>query len=156
MITVKTEVNLGGTTRRKRVVCDVTEMPGRLPRITRLMALAIRFDELLRTGKVRDLYHLATIGNVSQARISQILSLVLLAPTSRNRFSFSHVSPKANLRSPKRFSGRWSCWRTGMNNVKRGYAWVSVSGRTENDVRVVRLTKTFLAGVDHTCHGPCV
>ncbi|MGB7329159.1 MAG: hypothetical protein WBD31_30035 [Rubripirellula sp.] len=56
MITVKTKVDLSGATRRrKRVVCDVTEMPGRLPRITRLMALAIRFDELLRTGKVRDL-----------------------------------------------------------------------------------------------------
>ncbi len=46
MITVKTKVDLSGTTRRrKRVVCDDVEMPGRLPRITRLMALAIRFDD---------------------------------------------------------------------------------------------------------------
>ena len=89
MITVKTKVDLSGTTRRrKRVVCDDVEMPGRLPRITRLMALAIRFDELLRTGKVRDLYHLATIGNVSQARISQILSLVLLAPDIQESLLF--------------------------------------------------------------------
>ena len=89
MITVKTKVDLSGTTtRRKRVVCDDAEMPGRLPRITRLMALAIRFDELLRTGKVRDLYHLATVGNVSQARISQILSLVLLAPDIQESLLF--------------------------------------------------------------------
>jgi DNA invertase Pin-like site-specific DNA recombinase len=67
---------------------DRSEMPGRLPRITRLMSLAIRFDELLRTGKVRDLYHLATIGNVSQARISQILSLVLLAPDIQESLLF--------------------------------------------------------------------
>ena len=56
---------------------DEPELPGRLPRITHLMALAIRCDELLRTGKVRDL---ETIGHVSQPRISQILSLTMLAP----------------------------------------------------------------------------
>ncbi|TWU39474.1 hypothetical protein [Novipirellula artificiosorum] len=99
MITVKTKVDLSGTTRRrKRVVCDDAEMPGRLPRITRLMALAIRFDELLRTGKVRDLAHLADIGNVSQPRISQILSLVLLAPDIQESLLFL---PRIHRGKPK-------------------------------------------------------
>jgi hypothetical protein len=44
------------------------------------MARAINSDELLITCKVRNLKHLATIGNVSQPRISQILSLTMLAP----------------------------------------------------------------------------
>jgi hypothetical protein len=44
------------------------------------MALAIRFDELLRSGAARDLNHLAAVSNVSQPRISQILSLTMLAP----------------------------------------------------------------------------
>ncbi|XZE35719.1 hypothetical protein SH501x_001375 [Pirellulaceae bacterium SH501] len=37
-------------------------------------------DELIRTGKVRDMTYLAQIGKVTQARISQILSLTMLAP----------------------------------------------------------------------------
>lgn len=52
------------------------------------MALAIRCDELLRTGKVRDLEHLATIGNASQSRISQILSLTMLAPEIQKTLLF--------------------------------------------------------------------
>jgi len=79
MFTVKKKTDLGCTIRQERHVCDEPEMPGRLPQITRLMALAIRCDELLRSGKVRDLEHLAAIGKVSQPRISQILSLTMLA-----------------------------------------------------------------------------
>ncbi|MCU0713384.1 MAG: hypothetical protein MUC43_15090 [Pirellula sp.] len=52
---VKKKLVLHCTTREERQQCDEPELPGRLPRITRLMALAIRCDELLRTGKVRAL-----------------------------------------------------------------------------------------------------
>ena len=61
MAKVRKIVDLGGPTRREVAVCEEPELPGTLPRITRLMALAIRFDELLRTGKVQDLNHLAVI-----------------------------------------------------------------------------------------------
>jgi hypothetical protein len=88
MNTVKKKLVLNCTTREERHHCDEPELPGRLPRITRLMALAIRCDELLRTGKVRDLEHLATIGNVSQPRISQILSLTMLAPEIQETLLF--------------------------------------------------------------------
>lgn len=53
---------------------------GRVPRIARLMALAIRFDELVRSGQVRDYAELARLGRVTRARISQIGNLTLLAP----------------------------------------------------------------------------
>jgi hypothetical protein len=85
--TVKRKLVLNCTSRQQREQCDDPEMPGGQPRITRLMALAIRCDELLRTGKVRDLEHLAIIGNVSQPRISQILSLTMLAPDIHESFS---------------------------------------------------------------------
>ena len=54
--------------------------PGRLPRITRLMALAIHFDELLATGQVSSQAELARLGKVSRARLTQIMNLLLLAP----------------------------------------------------------------------------
>ena len=53
---------------------------GRIPRITRLMALAIRFDELIREGEVSDYAELAKLGNVSRARVTQIMNLLMLAP----------------------------------------------------------------------------
>lgn len=53
---------------------------GRLPRISRLMALAIRFDDLIRSGEVTDYAELARLGHVSRARVTQIMNLLMLAP----------------------------------------------------------------------------
>lgn len=52
---------------------------GRVPRISRLMALALRLDELLRTGQVRNCAEIAELGHVTRARVSQIMSLLNLA-----------------------------------------------------------------------------
>ena len=54
--------------------------PGRVPRISRLMALAIRFDGLIRSGVVTDQFELARLGLVTRARVTQIMSLLNLAP----------------------------------------------------------------------------
>lgn len=54
--------------------------PGRLPRITRLMALAIRFEGLLCEGEVKDLAEIARLGQVTRARVTQIMNLLHLAP----------------------------------------------------------------------------
>jgi len=51
-----------------------------LARITRLMALAIRLDDLLRNRADLDCAALAKAGSISRTRLSQILNLVLLAP----------------------------------------------------------------------------
>src|SRR5262249_56603458 len=53
--------------------------PGRIPRVARLMALALKFDTLLRDHVVADLAALARLGQVSRARISQIMNLTCLA-----------------------------------------------------------------------------
>lgn len=53
---------------------------GRIPRITKLMALAIRLDQLIRDGVVADQAELARLGYVSRARLTQIMNLLQLAP----------------------------------------------------------------------------
>jgi hypothetical protein len=53
---------------------------GRIPRITRLMALAIKFQDMVDRGEVRDYADLARLGYVSRARITQIMNLLNLAP----------------------------------------------------------------------------
>lgn len=53
---------------------------GRVPRVARLMALAIHFEELVRSGAVADYATLAKLGYVTRARISQIMNLLTLAP----------------------------------------------------------------------------
>lgn len=52
----------------------------RVPRVTRIMALAIRFEELIRTGVVADQAELARLGHVTRARVTQIMTLLQLAP----------------------------------------------------------------------------
>jgi hypothetical protein len=53
---------------------------GRVPRVSRLMALALRFDGLVRSGAVKDYAELARLGHVGRARISQVMNLLNLAP----------------------------------------------------------------------------
>ncbi len=52
----------------------------RMPRITRLMALAIKFEEMIARGEVRDYADIARLGYITRARASQIMNLTLLAP----------------------------------------------------------------------------
>jgi hypothetical protein len=61
---------------------------GRVPRISRLMALAIRFDDLLRRGEVRDYAELARLGHVTRARVTQIMNLLNLAPEIQEALLF--------------------------------------------------------------------
>ena len=67
---------------------SVSAEPGRLPRISRLMALAIRFDGLVREGVVADQAELARLGHVSRARITQIMNLLHLAPDIQEALLF--------------------------------------------------------------------
>lgn len=81
-VTVEQQVHfVKGTKGRKHLKSGgQVERPQRVPRIARLMALAIHFDELIRTGKVKDQSEIARLGRVSTARISQIMGLLYLAP----------------------------------------------------------------------------
>jgi len=66
----------------------VEPAPGRVPRVARLMALAIKFDGLVRGGVVPDYAALACLGHVSRARMTQIMNLLLLAPDIQEELLF--------------------------------------------------------------------
>ena len=53
---------------------------GRVPRVARLLALAHRFEELVRTGVADNYADLARLGHVTRARVTQIMNLLGLAP----------------------------------------------------------------------------
>lgn len=60
----------------------------RVPRISRLVALAHRFQSLLATGEVSSMAELAKLGRVTRARITQIMDLLLLAPDVQETLLF--------------------------------------------------------------------
>jgi hypothetical protein len=73
-----------------------------IPRIARLMALAIRFERLVRTGTIRDYAELARLGRVTRARITQIMKLLDLAPDIQEQILFlpsTNGLNERNLRS---------------------------------------------------------
>lgn len=76
------EITLAGWSPRQRDQTDPKPPPppSRLPRITRLMALAIKLQCMVDCGEVRDYADIARLGFVTRARLTQIMNLLLLAP----------------------------------------------------------------------------
>ena len=72
--------------KRPRTKADVPT--GRIPRISKLMALAIRFDGLIRDGIVTDRSELARLAKVTQPRMTQIMNLLRLAPDLQEELLF--------------------------------------------------------------------
>ncbi|MHA7813118.1 MAG: hypothetical protein ACX94C_06980 [Phycisphaerales bacterium] len=56
------------------------EPKGRVPRISKLMALAIRYDQMLNDGVVQSQTELAELLHVSQPRMTQVMNLLHLSP----------------------------------------------------------------------------
>lgn len=61
------------------VVSVCAPPPGRPPRVSQVLALAIQFQEMLRLGEARDCADLARLGGLTRERISQIMKLNWLA-----------------------------------------------------------------------------
>src|ERR1700731_243665 len=74
--------------------------PGRVPRIARFMALAIRFEQLISAGEVTDYAELARLGHVTRARITQIMNLLNLAPDIQE--SILWLPPRSGRRITER------------------------------------------------------
>ena len=62
--------------------------PGRVPRVARLLALAIRFEGQVRSGALASYSAIAQLGYVTRARVSQIVSLINLAPDIQEAILF--------------------------------------------------------------------
>lgn len=96
--------------------------PGRLPRISKMMALAIRLDHLIKSGQVTDQAELARVGHVSRARVTQIMDLNLLAPDIQEEILFfgDSVSVSAvpiersvrNIAKMASWSSQRRCWKS--------------------------------------------
>ena len=78
------------------------QVPGAIPRLARLLALAIRFEGLLRSGDVRDYADLARLGQVTRARVTQIMNLLNLAPDIQEHILFMPPTAKVRQALPER------------------------------------------------------
>ena len=85
---VEATIHFGKKGKRKPVQKSKPSVIGRTPRIAKLMALAIRFEGLIADGTVSDYSELAELAQVSRARITQIMNLLLLAPDIQERVLF--------------------------------------------------------------------
>ena len=54
------------------------------------MALAIKFEEMIARGEVRDYADLARLGYVTRARVTQIMNLLHLAPDIQEELLFEN------------------------------------------------------------------
>ena len=114
---------------RQGRACEREQQPGRIPRLARLLALAIRFEKLVRDGTVRDYAELARLGHVSRARITQIANLTVLAPdiqeeilflpltkTGHDPITIAQVQPIALTHS---WTGQRRLWRRLRTGVRK-------------------------------------
>ena len=85
-LTLKRQVHFGSGRNSRKVIKEgpppepEPTPTGTIPRISRLMALAIRFDRLIKAGEIADQAEIARLGQVSRARVTQIMNLLQLAP----------------------------------------------------------------------------
>lgn len=102
MTTVTRQIHFAVKSRRKTAVPgpapESSPAAGRTPRVSKLMALAIRFDELLRAGKIADQSELARLAYVTQPRMTQIMNLLHLAPDIQE--AILHLPPVPQGRDP--------------------------------------------------------
>ena len=70
-----------------------------IPRIARLLALALRLEGLLREETIRDYAELARLGGVTRARMTQIMKLLDLAPDIQEEILFLPPIPRLNERN---------------------------------------------------------
>ncbi|MFO0856142.1 MAG: hypothetical protein U0640_02155 [Phycisphaerales bacterium] len=85
-----------GRAKREEAVVDAAV--GRVPRIARLMALAIKLNGMLERGEVTSQRELADLARITPARLTQILNLNQLAPDLQERLLF--LPPVTQGRDP--------------------------------------------------------
>jgi hypothetical protein len=84
--------------KRPRPPSAVATPTERVPRITRLLALALKFEELIRSGAVSNYAVLARLARVSPSRVTQMTSLLSLAPDIQEQILFLRPTEAKQLR----------------------------------------------------------
>jgi len=100
MTTVTRPIHFRVRQTRRRIVTEPAPLPppGRVPRVARLMALAIKFDRMLQDGVVGSQSDLASLARVTQPRMTQIMNLLHLAPDIQEEILF--LPPVTEGRDP--------------------------------------------------------
>ncbi|MCC5786922.1 MAG: hypothetical protein JJU33_09495 [Phycisphaerales bacterium] len=100
MTTVTRPIHFRVRETRRRIVTGPAPAtpPGRVPRVARLLALAIKFDKMLQDGVVGSQTDLAALARVTQPRMTQIMNLLHLAPDIQEEILF--LPPVTEGRDP--------------------------------------------------------
>ncbi len=91
----------------------VEQPVGRVPRISKLMALAIRYDQMLNEGVVQSQTELAELLHVSQPRMTQIMNLLHLSPEIQEEI----------LMLPLRYSGKDELFERDLRGLVQLTSW---------------------------------
>ena len=107
-----------GTSRPRRNANSAIEshpepLGPQLPRIARLMALAIKLDGMWQANDGLSYAELARLGHVSRARLTQIMNLLQLAPDIQERLLFL----------PPVVKGRDELNESALRKLSRYYDW---------------------------------
>lgn len=145
MTTVTKPIRFESRGRHKRAVVGTASEPdrsatvGRVPRVARLMALAIRYDRLLRDGVVSNQSELARLAHVTQPRMTQIMNMLHLAPDIQEAVLTlppvrdGHESVTERTLRPISGLHSWSRQRAAWNGLgPRATTFDSVQGLTQS------------------------
>ena len=111
-VTYTLDFGAGRQSRRANQTFSEREMPDNeaadrcIPRIARLLALAIRLEGLLRDETMRDYAELARLGRVTRARMTQIMKLLDLAPDIQEQILFLPLIQGLNERNLRPIASR--------------------------------------------------
>ncbi len=75
---------------------EAASPPARLPRVARLMALAIKYQEAVARGELADYADIARLGYITRARATQVMNLLHLAPDIQERILFLDGGPASH------------------------------------------------------------
>jgi DNA invertase Pin-like site-specific DNA recombinase len=103
-----------------------------VPRITRLLALALKFEGLLQQGVVKDYAELARLGQVSRPRVTQIMNLLSLAPDIQQQIlSWAQEGP--SRQSVRETSVRALSSEVIWSQREQWKRWSTVSDHQQNE-----------------------
>lgn len=92
-----------------------------IPRLARLMALALKFEGMIDRGEVKDYADIARLGFVTRARMTQIMNLLNLAPDIQEEILLT--APNMVERHTRRIAAEAE-WRLQRN------VWSTIQPRT--------------------------
>jgi DNA invertase Pin-like site-specific DNA recombinase len=93
---VAAAAKVSGTARRPPRAAAERAEP--VPRITRLLALALKFEQLIESGVVSNYAAVAQVARVSRSRVTQMTSLLNLAPDIQEKILFLPAAEARQLR----------------------------------------------------------